>query len=334
MVSIDRQGLRVWRSQADADTESEVTDVETDYDGLPFIGLLARSMALQQHDENYHAAKYELRGKVAARAESKFDREVNQRLLEAENEFMDKLYRPLAKLQVEPVAVDMRTTDEHLIARYRIAGRHQMAAFTPRPEPPQNSVFNVQLHHSLLNNVLEQLKLDGRRTDLETLYRDIAGTFNLPLNEETLAELPQRVTVQFAEREAVRVVADDGKLQLILKIAELSQGRDHKWKNFTVQAYYFPDFSTLDAKLVRDGTIELIAPRLNFREQIALRGVFAKVLAKDRTFNLVTDKFARDPRLKDLRIDQFLIADGWIGLSATGPQVDKPRVAGDRRAAR
>src|SRR5690606_20129030 len=104
------------------------------------------------------------------------------------------------------------------------------------------------------------------------------------------------------------------------------------WNNFTVQAYYVPDYSTLDAKLVRDGIIELMGERLNFRDQIALRGIFAKVLAKDRTFNLVHEKVARDPRLQSLKIDRFVIEDGWIGLSVAGPEVNHKHVAGERHS--
>ncbi len=332
MLSIERGGLRVWRAQAEVDSNSELTDLVTDFDSLPFVGLIARAVAKQQHDDNYHAANYEVRGKVAAKAEYRLDTEVHQRLAEAEHEFSTKLYNPLVRLHLEPTALDLRTTERQLVARYRVAGNHQVAAFTPRPMAPNDSVLNIQLHQSTLNNVLEQLKLDGRRTDLEGLYREIAGTFSQELKPQTLENLPEKVTLQFAERDAVRVHCENGRLRLAISLAELSQGRERTWNNFTVQAYYVPDYSTLDAQLVRDGVIELIGERLNFRDQIALRGIFAKVLAKDRTFNLVHEKIARDPRLQSLKIDRFVIEDGWIGLSVTGPQVDNDHIAGEHRA--
>ena len=271
-------------------------------------------------------------GKVAAKAEHRLDSEVHQRLAAAEQEFSTKLYNPLVRLHLEPTALDLRTTERQLVARYRVAGNHQVAAFTPRPMAPNDSVLNIQLHQSTLNNVLEQLKLDGRRTDLEGLYREIAGTFSQELKPQTLENLPEKVTLQFAGRDAVRVHCENGRLRLAISLAELSQGRERTWNNFTVQAYYVPDYSTLDAQLVRDGVIELIGERLNFRDQIALRGIFAKVLAKDRTFNLVHEKIARDPRLQSLKIDRFVIEDGWIGLSVTGPQVDNDHIAGEHRA--
>lgn len=330
MLSVDRNGLRVWRSQAEVDTDTELTDVETDFDGLPFVGMLARAVARQEHDDHYWEANYEVRGKVAAKAEHRFDQQVNQQLAEAEREFLKKLYQPLERLHLEPTAVDLRTTREQLVARYRVAAHHQLAAYTPRPAVPDNSVLNVQLHQSTLNNVLEQLKLDGQRVELDALYRSLGQTFNRPLDQAMLDQLPEDVTIQFADHDAVRVYCDGGRLLLVIKLAELSQGRQRKWKNFTVQAYYEPSISTLDAKLVREGTIELMGPRLSFRDQIALRGIFTKVLSKDRTFDLVPEKLARDRRLQGLEVGQFTIDDGWIGLAIVQPALAKPKVAGQR----
>jgi hypothetical protein len=206
------------------------------------------------------------------------------------------------------------------VARYRVAGSNQLAAYTPRPAVPDHSVLNIQLHQSTLNNVLEQLKLDGRRIGLEELYQEMSRTFNQTLKPETVENMPENVTLEFAEHDAVRVHCDAGRLMLVIKLAELSQGRDRMWKNFTIRAYYAPSFETIDAMLVREGTIELVGERLNFRDQIALRGIFTKVLSKNRTFNLVHEKFARDSRLQSLKIDQFSIDDGWIGLSVSDPQ--------------
>ncbi len=330
LLSLDRQGLRVWRSQADVETDSELTDLETDFDALPFVGLLARAVAQQQHDENYTAANYEIRGKVAAKAEHRFDSEVHRQIEVAEREFVDKLYSPLARLQLEPTAVDLRTTNDHLIARYRVAAKHQVAAFTPRPQAPAESMLNIQLHQSTINNVLEQLKLDGRRTDLDTLYRDLSRVFGQELTPEMPEDLPEKVTIEFAEQDAVRCYLDAGRVVVVVKLVELSQGRNHKWKNFTVQADYVPDVNSLDAKLVRGGSLELIGERLNFRDQIALRGIFNKVFSKNRDFNLVSEQIAKNPKLQDLKINQFVIQDGWIGLSvAAPPRVDKPKVASE-----
>lgn len=334
VLSIDHDGLRVWRSEADADADNELTDLETDFDSLPFVGLLARMVARQQHDDNYPAARWQMRRRVASRAQDRFDSEVDARLVEAERKFIAQVYNPLVKLNLDPVAVDLRTTREQLIARYRIAGDEQLAAFTPRPAVPTGSLLNIQLHESTMNNVVEQLKLDGRRVDLETLYREICGTFNAKPDDEFLQDLPEDVTVEFAEHDAIRVHCDDGRLMLVIRLAEISQGRERKWRNFVVQAYYTPTYETIDAGLVRDGTIELIGERLNFRDQIALRGIFSKVLSKNRVFPLVHEKLASDPRLKPLAIEQFVIQDGWIGLSVGRAKSGPAQVAGEKPAPR
>jgi hypothetical protein len=143
--------------------------------------------------------------------------------------------------------------------------------------------------------------------------------------------MPPKVMVHFAEQDAVRVYVEQGKLRLVIKLAELSQGRDRKWRDFTVQAYYVPVHEGLEARLVRDGTIELVGPRFGLGEQIAVRGIFTKVLSSKRTLSLVPQTIAKDPRLAKLTVDQFVVDNGWIGLSLTAPRVDKPVVAGQNR---
>ena len=100
---------------------------------------------------------------------------------------------------------------------------------------------------------------------------------------------------------------------LVIKLAELSQGSQRHWKHFTVRGYYTPVTDKLSAHLERDGTIELIGERLNFRDQIALRGIFTKVMSKNRALPVVSEKVAHDPRLRTMGIGYFydVITNGF-----------------------
>ena len=46
--------------------------------------------------------------------------------------------------------------------RLRLASDHQLSGHTPRPRAMAGSLASLQVHESLLNNVLEQLRLEGR----------------------------------------------------------------------------------------------------------------------------------------------------------------------------
>lgn len=316
LLLIDRRGIRVWRAEAVADSESELTGFETDFDALPLIGWLARSMARQQHDERYYESKAETEATLEYRATTRFDDEVHARLATAENEVNQKLIQPFEKLDLKPTPLDLRTTEQRIIARYRLADTVQLGAHSPRPQAPGDSLMSVQVHESALNNTLANLKLEGKRTDLQSLYRELADTFertDLPVPDD----IPQNVVVQFADREAVRVQCDDGRVTLTIQIAELRSGRNFRRTNFGVRAYYVPDASQLNANLVRDGIIEVMGERPGYN-LVVLRGIFNKVLSKSRTFNIVNQKLAKNPRLHDVHVNQFVINDGWIGV-AMGP---------------
>ena len=71
------------------------------------------------------------------RATSQLDQEVAQRLEQSKQDIQVKLLKPLRDLNLEPTAVDMQTTSERLIARYRLAAREELSAHTP-PDFPKS----------------------------------------------------------------------------------------------------------------------------------------------------------------------------------------------------
>jgi len=317
LLLVDRTGLRTTRAEAGAEARTDLTGVETDFDSVPLVRMLTRAIARSQHDARHYEAVLEVEERVSRRARARMDREVRKRLSQVEARFRENVLEPLQTLQLDPVAKDMQTTQQRMIVRCRLAGGTQLAAHTPRPRAPADSMLSVQIHQSAANNVIEQLKLDGQRTDLRSLYREVADA----LGRDDIAvpdDVPEGVTVQFADSEPVRVQFVDGRAMLTVKLAELAHGR-RRWRNFTVRGYYRPESNGLDADLVRDGTIELAGKRLNLRDQVALRGIFSKVLSKKRKLDVIDHRLAEDPRLKDLDVNQFLVENGWIGV-ALGPQ--------------
>ena len=102
--------------------------------------------------------------------------------------------QPLHKLALNPVALDMQTTEERMVARYRLAGFHQLAAHTPRPQAPANSVLSVQIHESALNNLLDQFGWAGREANFRDLHRELGELFRRQ-NWTLPEDFPDDVTV-------------------------------------------------------------------------------------------------------------------------------------------
>jgi hypothetical protein len=321
-LTVDRRGIRVFSAQAEANANNDLNDFETDFDGIPLLGGLIRAIARKQYDSSQSAAKVEVEGKIIIRATSQLDSQVAQRIEKAKEDFQAKVIKPLRELNLEPAAVALETTSERLIARYRLAGRSEVSAYTPRPQAPGDSMLSAQIHESAMNNVLEELHFQGRRIELAELYREMAERFGGTRKIEVPEDLPENVFVTFADEDPVRVDCQDGRVKLTIRLKELMQeGTRNRWTNFTVHAYYAPSADQLDANLQREGIIELIGEGrpLPIGQRVALSGIFNKVLSRNRQLHVINKQISQSPLLRDQQVTQFVIHDGWIGV-ALGPK--------------
>jgi hypothetical protein len=321
-LTVDRRGIRVFSAQAEANANNDLNDFETDFDGIPLLGGLVRAIARKQYDASQPAAKIEVEDKIIIRATSQLDRAVAQAVEKAKQDFQAKIIKPLQELNLEPTTVALQTTQERLIARYRLASRFEVSAHTPRPQAPGDSMLSVQIHESAMNNVLEELKFEGRRIELTELYQEMVARFSGTRRIEVPEDLPENVFVTFADEDPVRVDCQNGRVMLTIRLKELmQQGTRNRWTNFTVNAYYAPSADQLDANLRREGIIELIGDNrpLPIGQRVALSGIFNKVLSRNRKLQVINQQIAQSPQLRDQQVTQFVIHDGWIGV-ALGPK--------------
>jgi len=171
--------------------------------------------------------------------------------------------------------------------------------------------LSVQLHQSALNNLVEQLDLNGKNFDLDELYSYIPkklGQEAVPIPDD----MPDNLKLRFAAVEPVRFTFSDSRARITLRLASLSKGRRKRWRNVTVTGDYLPDRTAVDAYLFREESIRLTGHQLGFSDQIVLRGIFSKVLSRKRKYALLQKSLAKNPQFADLRINRFVIEDGWI----------------------
>lgn len=321
-LTVDRRGIRLFSTEAEANANNDLNDFETDFDGIPLIGGFIRSIARNQYDNSQSAAKVEVESKIIGRATSQLDSQVEKQLEKSKQDFQVKVIKPLRELNLDPTPVEMETTADRLIARYRLAGREEVGAHTPRPQAPADSMLSVQVHETAMNNILDELKLHGRRAELAELYQEMTARFVPTRKIEIPEDLPENVYVTFADEDPIRVDCQDGHVRLTIHLKELGQaGTKNRWTNFTVHAYYAPSADQLDANLYRDGIIELIGDNrpLSIGQRTALAAIFARVLSKNRKLHVINTQISQAPQLQDQQVTQFVIHDGWIGV-ALGPK--------------
>ncbi len=321
-LTIDRKSIRTHQAEAEAAAESQLNDFETDFDNIFIFGALARVIARNQYEMKTPAARQEVETKIINRAASTLDQQVAERIEKAKAEFQNKLVAQLQQLQLDPTAVDLETTQDRLIARYRLAGREQLSAHTPRPQAPGDSLLSVQLHETALNNALDHLHLAGRKIELQELFKEMTTRFGdqqVPVPDD----LPEGVFVTFANHDPVRIDCQDGRLRIRIHLKELTINTNRKtFKNLIVVGYYVPHPDQLEANLVRDEKegIRLSGTPLKLGDRVMLAGIFDRVLSRNRKLNLVNERISKSPELKDQQVTQFVIHDGWIGI-ALGPKL-------------
>ncbi|HEV3024102.1 MAG TPA: hypothetical protein VGX76_16615, partial [Pirellulales bacterium] len=241
---------------------------------------------------------------------------VDPRVEKATGQFRRRVLDPLARLTLVPAVVEMKTDPTRVTLRLRLAAGTQLAAYTPRPRAPGDSLASVQIHQSILNNIGERLQLDGRTFTLPELQQQLAESLGLP-PEALSQEYAENLRITFAAENSVRTRFVEGRIEVTLAIAQLHRHPGH-WHDFTVRVYYKPKFEGLELQFVRDGTVQLRGERFGAQPQIALRGIFSKIFAQDRSLSLIDPRLVADPRLADLAVTQCVVTDGWLGF-ALGP---------------
>ncbi len=316
LIVIDRDGLRTWPAVARASSRNQLVSVGTDYDNVPFLRSFVRNIARNQHSLSEDEARRTVEDRVAARARTRLDQESDPKIREAEERVKSRVWSLLDRLVLQPTPLDLYTTKKRMVMRLRLANDQQMGAYTPRPRAPADSLASIQLHESAFNNALAQLELDGKTFLLPELYAHLGKrldtTFAVP------EDLPGDVAITFVSDGAVRVRCEEGRVKVTLALAKIDSPRGD-FSNIRVAAFYRPVVRGMQTELARDSSIRLEGKRLNMRNQIVLRGVFAKVFSKRRRVPVIPAHQAASKHLAKLKVIDLVIDDGWIGM-AIGPK--------------
>ena len=325
---ISLRGIRTGPTEVDVDNNSKLRGVDTDFRGVPIVGQVVRRVAESQYEQRKADADSEVREKIAAKAKERIDREATAQLAAASKRLHEEVLDPMDSLLLDPTMISAETTEKRFSMRIRLAGPDQLGGYTPRPQAPADSLASVQIHESMINNVLERLELDGQTFDLAGLGQRLAQRLHR-FRPQPVDPDQEDVKISFAAKDALRVHCNDGRLEITLAIARLSKGA-RKWKDFQVRAFYRPAVQGRRIDLNREGIVQLIGPRISISGQIALRGVFSKVFSQKEPIHATPATFVNNPKLQGLAFTQLVIDDGWIG-AAIGPQRVAAQTAGATR---
>jgi hypothetical protein len=223
------------------------------------------------------------------------------------------------------MVTDLQTTQDRLIARYRIASDNALAASTPRPQAPSDAMISIQLHQSALNNSFSSFGLSSREWTLLELAQKLALQFGQEPIEELPAEVPSDVRIRFEGQRPVLVEFKNGRLELTLRVALLTQPGRIELTDFVVRTSYIPRVHGLEAELHHEGAPSIDGERISFRERLPLRAIFGKIFTSRSTIALMNATLKNDPRASGLAISQVILEQGWMAVAVS--EENSPHVA-------
>jgi hypothetical protein len=311
-VSLSAAGLAFGTALGSASNQSQLGTIQTSFDGVPLMGSLMQRIVRNQADESKPQAAREVNEKIITRACRQVDEQSEPKFDEMAEKVRERIWNPMVALGLEPTAVALESTSDQATVRLRLAAAAQLAAHTPRPRAPAESLLGVQVHESTLNNGSERLDLAGRTFPLEDLIRMICR--RLGLEPRIPDDLPEGVSVSFAAEQPLRIEFRDGLVRIRLALDAIESGR-RSWYDVVAEVAYQPTSSGPQVLLERSGQVHL-ADRKAL--EIPLRTIFAKIFPKERPIALLPASVVKNPRLADLRAVQVVSTDGWFALALDG----------------
>jgi hypothetical protein len=329
-IKISTHGLLFGNAAGVASNRSHLDAIQTSFDALPVMGSLVRTMAKSQHAETMPEVNREVIDKIISRACREVDSQSEPQFAEIANRVRERVWMPLVRLGLDPRAVALQTTASMATMRLRLAGDTQLAAHTPRPRAPTDAMLSLQVHESSVNNALDRLGIAGRKLGLEELIRTVS--VQAGVEPHIPDDLPEGVSVAFAQSQPIRVECRDGLVQVHVALDSIESGR-RDWYNLAAHVTYRPTCVGSQVFLEREGPIRLTGQGHEGRMELALRTIFGKIFPKERPIALLPDRIANNPQLSGVQATQAVSSDGWLALTLA-PRAAAPATAAPARPTR
>lgn len=323
------EGYQIGDTRVEVAGSQQLRGIRSKYDGWPLIGSLMRGIAESRFEEARPIANRASDRQIEKNVTQELQSQLNFKAATSRTQWDEFVFGPLARLNLEPKVIDLKTTSERLIARYRLAGDWQLASNTPRPRAWSDSWMSLQIHQSAFNNTFEQLLPTGKAKTFSEFFEDTMSLFGRD-GVEFPEEIPAEAKIEFAATRPITVEMQDGRLTLTLRVVSLSQDDRSSLKRFIVRADYRPEIDGLSAKLVRDGHLSISGPGMSMRQRFPIRALFNKVLSENRSIPLTMPRLVEHPATQDLAISQLEMRDGWMAL-AISPNTSRRVAVGTRQ---
>lgn len=298
--------------QIDAVTDNQVIGLDSPYDDIPLIGWTARRVAQRKQQSAEGEVETIVRSRIRSRVQERMEQAVTEALQKAQSEFNRWVTARFLRWGLEPQPVEMSTSDDELVVRYRLAGFDHLGATTPRPLIEGKSAVSLQLHESAVNNVLSRLDVAGTSFTLESLIAHLESKLQTSLGEPSEAE--HQVELEFAPYDPIRIEFDDEFIQVSLHLRELVLDRGKSWKKITLRTKYAVDFDGFYLTLKQVDGVGASGSQLRVRDEMTIAAIVDKLLKDEYRFSLLPTSYEQQFAEFGIVLSDIGLDDGWLSV--------------------
>jgi len=314
-LSLDRMGrFSSDKPVASAQAKQRLIGMRSKLDPFPVVNWIARKVAEKKVAQQTPEATMLLEQKIRQSASHQLQEGVESQVTQMQAYLKVNLLEPLSSMDLNPEALELATTRNRIVMRYRLAGIDQMASDSPRPADSPYDYLSVQLHQSLLNNTIERIEIESQTFTPESLLQHLSEVIGFnPKN--TQSDTKHEAKFVFANYDAIRVDFVKGKIRIELNLKSLRVGKGKTWRNITISSTYVPKVIGSQVQLTQEGMIGVKGKKFRIGDQIAVRAIFNVVLPDSYQFETIPQRLTSQLNGYALVISNLNIAEGWVGVT-------------------
>lgn len=327
-LAFGQHGIFAYRPETTSQVKQKVVGLRTDLDRIPPLGWVVRKIARNKIEEQAPLTKRYAKNQIESKAESRFEREIEQHLHDLETTLTENLLHPLIALDLEPDPVEISTTADRINIRYRLAGRDQMAANTARPRAEQDCLMSLQIHESAINNIISRFEFAGKKFNNDEMAEYLNRVFQTSFIVDD-GKKRSKAEFEFAPFDPIRIDFEDRQIAISVNLKSFRIGNGKRWQNLNLKVIYDPQIEEgFRMKLTQSKEgLRIKGKRLNVGDQLAI-GVICEVLFPNQfEVALMPARLGQQLSVSDLQATQFVVSNGWLGISVG----DAPQTAASHR---
>jgi len=178
-------------------------------------------------------------------------------------------------------------------------------------------MVTIQLHQSLVNNVIARLGLNGGSFTGQELAKHLQDVLGLDVDASS-DENQKDAQFKFAGLDPIRIDFKDGRVNVVINLDSLQVGGAAKpIRRLSITAAYKIEADGMQVRLTQDDTgtrVTSRGKRLRLGDRAVVSTVMKMLFQPSYSLNALPKKFRERPQAQSLVISSLIVYNGWLAV--------------------